>query len=89
MFSGTLLNKSLGRLGITAVGKDKMITSISFTISYELEPYADALTPIIYCLKDWGVNHRKKVAGRYSKFIIQNSRIKVLNLPIKGSNFAT
>lgn len=30
-------------------------------ISYKLEPYADTLTPIIYSLKDWGVNHKKKV----------------------------
>lgn len=30
-------------------------------ISYKLEPYADTLTPIIYSLKDWGVNHRKVV----------------------------
>ncbi|WP_197056076.1 hypothetical protein [Flavobacterium sp. AED] len=65
-----------------------MITSISFTTSFELEPYADTLTPIIFSLKNWGVNHRKKVAGSYSKFVIQNSRIKALNLPIKGSNFA-
>lgn len=32
-------------------------------ISYYLEPYADTLTPIIYSLKDWGVNHRKKIIG--------------------------
>lgn len=30
-------------------------------ILYILEPYADTLTPIIYSLKDWGVNHRKVV----------------------------
>ncbi|WP_430406742.1 winged helix-turn-helix transcriptional regulator [Fluviicola sp.] len=30
-------------------------------ILYILEPYADSLTPIIYSLKDWGVNHRKVV----------------------------
>src|SRR5689334_9286279 len=30
-------------------------------ISYKLEAYADTLTPVIYSLKDWGVNHRKKI----------------------------
>lgn len=30
-------------------------------ISYKSEPYAHTLTPIIYALKDWGLNHRKKV----------------------------
>jgi len=30
-------------------------------ITYQLETYADTLTPIIYALKDWGINHRKKI----------------------------
>lgn len=30
-------------------------------ISYKTEPYADTLTPIIYALKEWGENHRKKI----------------------------
>lgn len=33
-------------------------------ISYQLEPYADTLTPIIYALKDWGLNHRQKIFQR-------------------------
>ncbi|WP_129714335.1 helix-turn-helix domain-containing protein [Pedobacter sp. SYP-B3415] len=30
-------------------------------ISYQLEVYAETLTPIIQALKDWGLNHRKKI----------------------------
>lgn len=30
-------------------------------ITYKLEKYANTLTPIIYSLKDWGLNHRKKI----------------------------
>ncbi|WP_231559985.1 winged helix-turn-helix transcriptional regulator [Flavobacterium gilvum] len=30
-------------------------------ISYKLTAYADTLTPIIYALKDWGINHKKKI----------------------------
>ena len=30
-------------------------------ICYKAEPYADTLTPIIYAMKDWGLNHRKKI----------------------------
>lgn len=30
-------------------------------ISYTLDDYADTLTPIIYSLKDWGLNHRKRL----------------------------
>ncbi|WP_232009322.1 winged helix-turn-helix transcriptional regulator [Mucilaginibacter mallensis] len=33
-------------------------------ITYQLAQYADTLTPIIYSLKDWGLNHRKKVMDR-------------------------
>ncbi|WP_231424700.1 helix-turn-helix domain-containing protein [Pedobacter sp. Leaf250] len=32
-------------------------------ISYELEPYANTLTPLIYAMKDWGINHRKVVTS--------------------------
>lgn len=32
-------------------------------ISYILEPYADTLTPIIYAMKEWGINHRNKIFG--------------------------
>lgn len=30
-------------------------------ITYRPEPYAETLTPIIYALKEWGTNHRKKI----------------------------
>jgi len=31
-------------------------------IIYKSEPYADTLTPIIYALKEWGINHKKMIA---------------------------
>jgi len=33
-------------------------------ISYKLTPYADTLNPIIYALKDWGINHKKKLFNK-------------------------
>ena len=33
-------------------------------ISYRLETYADTLIPIIHALKDWGLNHGKKMAAQ-------------------------
>ena len=33
-------------------------------ITYKHEPYADTLTPIIYALKDWGLNHQKKIFNK-------------------------
>jgi len=35
-------------------------------ITYILETYADTLTPVIYSLRDWGVNHRKKIIQKES-----------------------
>lgn len=36
-------------------------------ISYKLEIYADTLTPIIYALKDWGINHKNKIFDKEKK----------------------
>ena len=33
-------------------------------ISYKLTPYADTLNPIIFALKDWGINHKKKIFNK-------------------------
>lgn len=41
-----------------------VIDSYPVKITYQLAEYADTLAPIIYSLKDWGVNHRKKVTER-------------------------
>ena len=30
-------------------------------VYYEPAPYSDTLTPIIQALKDWGINHRKRL----------------------------
>lgn len=39
----------------------QVIDDYPVKISYKLEPYADTLTPLIYAMKDWGVNHKKKI----------------------------
>lgn len=30
-------------------------------VTYKSEPYAATLMPIIYAMKEWGLNHRKKI----------------------------
>lgn len=30
-------------------------------ITYQLEPYADTLSPIIYAMKDWGETHQARI----------------------------
>lgn len=31
-------------------------------IIYRTDPYAETLTPVIYALKDWGINHRIRMS---------------------------
>lgn len=38
-----------------------VINDYPVKISYSVAAYADTLTPIIYSLRDWGLNHRKKL----------------------------
>jgi DNA-binding HxlR family transcriptional regulator len=41
--------------------KRTVVEDYPVKISYSLEVYTDTLTPIIYLLKDWGLNHKKKI----------------------------
>jgi DNA-binding HxlR family transcriptional regulator len=56
-----VLAKELKDLEQNKLLKRIVIDDYPVKISYKLEPYADSLTPIIYSLKDWGLNHRKLV----------------------------
>lgn len=56
-----VLAKELKDLEQHQLIKRIIIDDYPIKISYQLETYADTLTPIIYALKDWGVNHRKKI----------------------------
>jgi DNA-binding HxlR family transcriptional regulator len=56
-----VLAKELKELEQHKLIKRLIIEDYPVKISYKLEEYADTLTPIIYALKDWGVNHRQKI----------------------------
>ncbi|MCE7042485.1 helix-turn-helix domain-containing protein [Dyadobacter sp. CY312] len=56
-----VLAKELKDLEQHKLIKRNILNEYPVKISYVLEPYADTLTPIIYSLKDWGLNHKKKV----------------------------
>jgi len=56
-----VLAKELKELEQHKLLKRLIIDDYPVRISYKLEAYADTLTPIIYSLKDWGLNHRKKI----------------------------
>ena len=56
-----VLAKELKELEQHKLIKRLIIEDYPVKISYKLEEYADTLTPIIYALKDWGLNHRQKI----------------------------
>ncbi|MBB2950223.1 MULTISPECIES: winged helix-turn-helix transcriptional regulator [unclassified Sphingobacterium] len=59
--SPKVLAKELKDLEQHKLVRRVVIEEYPVKISYQLEEYADTLTPVIYALKDWGINHKKKV----------------------------
>lgn len=56
-----VLAKELKELEQHQLIKRHIIEDYPIKISYRLEEYANTLSPIIYALKDWGINHKKKI----------------------------
>ncbi|GAB3817629.1 winged helix-turn-helix transcriptional regulator [Pontibacter rugosus] len=56
-----VLAKELKELEQHQLIKRVVVDDYPVKILYKPEPYADTLTPIIYALKDWGLNHRQKI----------------------------
>lgn len=56
-----VLAKELRDLEQHQLIKRTVIEDYPVKILYRSEPYADTLTPIIYALKEWGLNHRKRL----------------------------
>jgi len=56
-----VLSKELRDLEQNKLIKRIVIDDYPIKILYRPEPYAETLTPIIYALKEWGINHRKKL----------------------------
>jgi len=56
-----VLAKELKELEQHQLIKRVIIEDYPIAIAYYIEPYADALTSIIYAMKDWGLNQREKI----------------------------
>lgn len=56
-----VLAKELKDLEQHKLIKRVIVEEYPIKILYKVEPYADTLTPIIYALKDWGLNHKRVV----------------------------
>ncbi len=59
-----VLAKELKELEQHQLIKRTIIDDYPIRIVYRAEPYAHTLVPIINALKDWGLNHRKKIFTR-------------------------
>lgn len=59
-----VLAKKLKELERHQLVKRTVIDGYPVKISYKLDDYANTLTAVIYSLKDWGLNHRKKIMTR-------------------------
>jgi DNA-binding HxlR family transcriptional regulator len=55
-----VLAKELKELEQHKLIKRVILNQYPVKIIYKAEEYANTLTPIIYALKDWGLNHKKK-----------------------------
>src|SRR5687767_6288025 len=53
-----VLAKELKDLEQHQLIKRNILEEYPVKIIYTLEPYANTLTPIIYSLKEWGINHK-------------------------------
>lgn len=56
-----VLAKELKELEQHQLIKRVILNDYPVKIIYMTEQYADTLTPVIYALKDWGLNHKKKI----------------------------
>ena len=56
-----VLAKELKELEQHKLIKRTIVSDYPVKIIYTQEPYAATLTPLIYAMKDWGINHRKKI----------------------------
>lgn len=59
-----VLAKELKELEQHKLIKRNIIDGYPIKISYRSEPYAETLAPVIFALKDWGLNHRLKVTEK-------------------------
>lgn len=56
-----VLAKELKELEDHKLIKRTVVGDHPVKILYTSEPYAGTLTPLIYAMKDWGLNHRNKI----------------------------
>lgn len=62
--SGKMLSRSLKEMEINMLISRVVKDTRPITVQYELTEYGKKLIPVIDKLAEWGMEHRKKLAGR-------------------------
>jgi DNA-binding HxlR family transcriptional regulator len=56
-----VLSKELRELELNEFVVRKVYHTVPVTVTYELTPYSDSVSPIIEALKTWGEQHRERI----------------------------
>ena len=59
--SGKALSGELKELETTEIGERKIYDMYPITVEYSLTPYGKTLEPVVSALREWGLNHRKRM----------------------------
>jgi len=62
--SNRMLSKELKELELNELVKRTVLATQPITVQYELTEHGNTLQTIISNLADWGIGHRKKIAGK-------------------------
>lgn len=58
-----ILSKELKELELNEFVERKVYATTPVTVTYELTPYSRSLDKVMNELRDWGMQHRKKIIG--------------------------
>jgi DNA-binding HxlR family transcriptional regulator len=59
-----MLSKELRDLEVNQLAKRTVYDSVPVIVEYSMTPYGKTLDDVIEALREWGVNHRKKIKGK-------------------------
>ncbi len=59
-----MLSKELKELEMNELITRTVYATIPVTVEYEVTPYGKTLDSVLQSMKDWGVQHRKRIMGK-------------------------
>jgi DNA-binding HxlR family transcriptional regulator len=59
-----MLSKELRELEMNQLVKRTVYDSLPVIIEYEVTPYGRSLDKVLHAMRDWGLQHRKRIIGK-------------------------